>query len=159
MKKRLLILGLLVSSLLNMAFSFPFKAPEVSFSTFDGKTYRFSDFKGKVVLVNFFATYCPPCMVELRDLAKLYRKYRDRGLVVVSFMVDEEGRPLLPQIVEAKGITYPVGVATEKVLRAFGDFPTTPTTFIINKKGMVVSRMVGYSGRRHLEEKIKEYLE
>ncbi|HIE33271.1 MAG TPA: TlpA family protein disulfide reductase [Thermodesulfobacteriaceae bacterium] len=151
-------MALLVLSMLSMAFSSPAKAPEVSFSTLDGKTYYFSDFKGKVVLVNFFASYCPPCMVELNELAKLYKKYQDDGLVVVSLMVDEEGRALLPQIVEAKGITYPVGVATEEVLKAFGDPPITPTTFIINKEGVVVKRLLGYTGRKYLERKIKEYL-
>ncbi len=151
----LLMIGVLLWGSLLAASS---KAPNVPFSTLDGKTYTFSDFRGKVVVVNFFASYCPPCMVELKELAKLYRKYERAGLVVVSLMVDEEGQPLLPHIVEAKGITYPVGMASEEMLKAFGNPPITPTTFIINREGEVVKRIVGYAGKKYLEKSIRSYL-
>ncbi len=134
------------------------KVENLSFSAIDGRTYKFSDFKGSVVVVNFFASYCPPCMVELRELANLYRKYREEGLVVIGLMVDEEGRSLLPYIVEAKKIPYPVGMATPELLKAFGYPSITPTTFIINRKGEVVKRIVGFSGKKALEEKIVKYL-
>jgi len=159
MRKYFLVIAFLFMAVFGMAFSHLTTLPKLSFSTWDGKTYSFSDFKGKVVVVNFFASYCPPCMVELKELAKLYKKYKDDGLVVVGFMVDQEGRPLLPQIVEAKGITYPVGMGTEEILKAFGDPPITPTSFLVDREGRVVKRIFGYAGRKYLEKKIQEYLE
>ncbi len=144
--------------LVGMGFSYPKKAPEIRFTGLDGKDYRLSAFRGKVVIVNFFASHCPPCMVELKELARLYREYEDQGLVVISLMVDQEGSPLLPQIVKAKGITYPVGLASEEIIQAFGNVYITPTTFIIDKEGQVVKRLVGYAGRKYLEKKIREYL-
>jgi len=160
MMKRLATLWLMVGLvfLVGMGFSYPKKAPDIRFTGLDGKDYQLSDFRGKVVIVNFFASHCPPCMVELKELAKLYRKYEGRGLVIISLMVDEEASPLLPQIVRAKGITYPVGIASEKIMEAFGNVYITPTTFIINKEGQVVKRLVGYAGPKYLEKKIREYL-
>ncbi len=131
---------------------------QATFKDLEGKTHRLGDFKGKVVLVNFFASYCPPCMVEIKELVKLYRKYQKDGLVVVGLMVDREGESLLPHIVEAKGITYPVGLATKEILDLFGNPPITPTTFIIDREGTVVKRLIGYTGRKYLEKKVKEYL-
>ncbi len=158
MRRTLPFLLLSLVFLWSMGFSYPKKAPEIKFAGLDGKEYRLSDFRGRVVIVNFFASHCPPCMVELKELAKLYRKYKNDGLVIVSLMTDTEAAPLLPQIVEAKGITYPVGLASEEIMRAFGNIYITPTTFIIDREGQVVKRLVGYAGEKYLEKKVREYL-
>lgn len=159
MPKRLIFLWLALALVLTgMGFSSPKKSPDISFSDLDGHRYHLSDFRGKVVVVNFFKSDCPPCMVELRELAKLYRKYEKDGLMIISLMIDEEGLPLLPRIVEAKGITYPVGLASEEVIQAFGGVYITPTTFIIDRQGEVVKRFIGYAGREYLEKKIRKYL-
>jgi len=158
MSKRVILWVLMLAlAVAGMGFSAP-KSPDITFSDLDGHRYHLSDFRGKVVVLNFFKSDCPPCMVELRELAKLYRKYKKDGLVIVSLMVDEEGLPLLPRIVEAKGITYPVGLASEEAIRAFGGVYITPTTFIIDREGEVVKRLIGYAGRDYLEKKIREYL-
>ncbi|RUM88669.1 MAG: hypothetical protein DSZ24_03075 [Thermodesulfatator sp.] len=159
MRERFRFLILFLALVLTgMGFSYPKKSPDITFSDLDGHRYRLSDFRGKVVVLNFFKSDCPPCMVELRELARLYRKYKKDGLMIVSLMVDEEALPLLPRIVEAKKITYPVGLATEETMEAFGGVYITPTTFIIDRQGEVVKRLLGYAGEEYLEKKIREYL-
>lgn len=115
-----------------------------SFQTYDGKRYKLSDFRGRYVLVNLFSSYCPPCMVELKVLERLNKTCSDRGLQIISLMIDREGAVLLPKIVSSRGLTYPVGLATQEVLRNFSDFSITPTTYLLDPNGNRIEKFVGY---------------
>lgn len=120
------------------------KTIDFSFSTYKGQKYKLSDFNGKYILINLFASYCPPCMIELKVLQKLHETCSARGLQVISLMIDKEGAPLLSRIVSSRNLTYPVGLANEEVFKIFKDFSITPTTYIVNPKGEIINKEVGY---------------
>lgn len=115
-----------------------------SFNTHDGKKYSLSDFKGKYILLNLFSSYCPPCMVELKVLQKLNENCSNKGLQVVSLMIDREGVQLLPKIVSSRNLTYPVGLANQEVFKTFPDFSITPTTYLLDPSGNRIEKFVGY---------------
>ncbi|WP_022853490.1 TlpA family protein disulfide reductase [Thermodesulfatator atlanticus] len=119
---------------------------------------KLENFKGKVLLVNFFATYCPPCQVELLEFSDLYRKFNPQGLEILTFMVDQGGERVLPHLIYSKNIKYCVAIANDEILSAF-DWPDIlPTTFIIDQKGNIVKKYVGYAGKKELEKEILNLL-
>ncbi len=124
-----------------------------SFRTLDGKKYTFEDLKGKVVVVEFFASWCPSCRMSLPYMASLYERYKDKGLFVVGLSFDQEG---LDVIKRSLRIPFPVGYAPELLSQHFG-VSTLPTVFIFNKEGKVVDRFVGYSPE--IEESIRKEVE
>jgi len=109
----------------------------------DGKTISFADLKGKVVLVNFWATWCPPCRAEIPDLVKLQEKYRDK-LVILGVSEDEDASP---QEVKAFGagqkMNYPIVMLTPELSKIFKGVSALPTTFVIDPKGKIRQRHVG----------------
>ncbi len=123
------------------------------------RDFTFKDFKGKVLLVNFFATYCPPCQVELLEFTDLYRKFKPKGLEIISFMVDEGGERVLPHIIHSKKIDYYVAIADEAVLSFFNWPDVLPTTFLIDQDGRIVKKFMGYTSKRTLEEEILNLLD
>ncbi len=123
-----------------------------------GEKLSFKDFKGKVLLVNFFATYCPPCQVELLEFSELYKEFKPKGVEIISFMVDPGGERLLPHLIHSKGITYYVAIADESVLSAFGWPDLLPTTFLVDREGRIVRKFVGYVGKKFLEEQLTALL-
>ncbi len=122
------------------------------------KDLKFEDFKGKVLLINFFATYCPPCQVELLEFSDLYRKFNSQGLEIISFMVDQGGERVLPHLIHSKGIKYYVAIADESILAAFQWPDILPTTFLVDHNGQIVKKFVGYAGKKDLEKAIIELL-
>ncbi len=122
------------------------------------KDLKFEDFKGKVLLINFFATYCPPCQVELLEFSELYRKFNPQGLEIISFMVDQGGERVLPHLIHSKKIKYYVAIADEEVLSVFKWPDVLPTTFLVDQNGQVVKKFVGYTGKKTLEEEILNLL-
>ncbi len=120
---------------------------------------KFEDFKGKVLIINFFATYCPPCQVELLEFSDLYRKFNSQGLEIISFMVDQGGERILPHLIHSKGIKYYVAIADEAILSAFEWPDLLPTTFLVDKDGRIVKKFVGFAGKKALEEAIINLLE
>ncbi len=131
---------------------------DFSFQTIDGKTYRLSNFNGKVVLLNLFASYCPPCMIELKVLQRLHESCSANGLQVISLMVDLDGAPLLPRIIKSRNLTYPVGLANKSVFETFRDFSTTPTTYIIDQKGTISNKVVGYHNFDEWKKLLSSYI-
>lgn len=134
-----------------LSISFPYasqgtqaKVIDFSFTTYNGQKYKLSNFYGKYILINLFASYCPPCMVELKVLQRLHETCNNKGLQVISLMIDREGSPLLSRIVSSRNLTYPVGLANDDVFKIFKDFFTTPTTYVINTRGEIVDKHVGY---------------
>ncbi|MFN4132469.1 MAG: TlpA family protein disulfide reductase [Caldimicrobium sp.] len=134
------------------------KSIDFSFSTYKGQSYKLSDFNGKYVLVNLFASYCPPCMIELKVLQKLHDTCSNRGLQVISLMIDKEGAPLLSRIVSSRNLTYPVGLANEEVFKIFKDFSITPTTYMIDPKGEIINKYVGYKNYNEWIKSLSAYI-
>ncbi len=132
--------------------------PDLSFYTAQGKKLSFKEFKGKVLIVNFFATYCAPCQVELIELEEIYKRFHPQGLEIISFMVDREGALLLPHIISSRGITYYVAVADDSIFAAFGWPDILPTTFLVDHNGNIVRKIVGFAGRKTLESELRPLL-
>ncbi len=114
------------------------------FYTYKGKKYNIADFRGKYVLLNLFASYCPTCMIELGTLNKIRNRCSAKELKIVSLMIDRGGLPLLPKIVTSRNLKYTVGLAPSKIFKIFPDFSDLPTTYFLNKKGEVIGKIVGF---------------
>ena len=122
----------------------PDDAPEYDLVTLSGDTVRSAELAGRVVVVNFWATWCPPCRLEMPSLQKLHERRAAEGAVVLGFSTDVGGDEGVRAFLRERGITYPVGKATGEHQRAFGGIQGIPTTFILDREGRVRHRVVGY---------------
>ncbi len=136
-------LGPQVGALLGISFD-PEEAPAYTLVTLAGDTVRSSDLEGKVVVLNFWATWCGPCRLEMPSLQRLHERRAEDGVVVLGLATDVGGEAPIRSFLRERGITYPVGRATWEQRRAFGGIPGIPTTFIVDRSGVVRHKVVGY---------------
>ncbi|GAB4344894.1 MAG: hypothetical protein Kow0089_21710 [Desulfobulbaceae bacterium] len=135
------------------------KMPEFSLpSALDGKEVRSSDFAGKVLLVTFFATWCPPCRKEVPTLIGLQNELGPKGFSVVGMSVDEKGPKVVIKMIKKDKINYPVLMARGKTARDFGGVAGIPTSFLVDRSGRIVKRYPGYVPKKVLEKDIKGVL-
>lgn len=123
-----------------------------------GDTVDSAFFKGKTLLVTFFATWCGPCMQEIPDLIKLQNEYAAKGFSVLGLSVDQGGAGIVKKLVEKRSINYPVLLANGVVARGFGGVVGIPTSFLVNSKGQVVKKYPGYVPRMILEADIERVM-
>ena len=124
----------------------------------DGKPVKSSDFTGKVVILDFWATWCGPCRMEIPGFIELQKQYADKGLVVVGVSLDQDGASVVKAFMEKTGINYPIVLGDEAIVSAFGGVEGIPTTFIIDRNGRIVGKHVGYSAKAEFEAEIKPLL-
>lgn len=134
------------------------KAEDFTLNNGYGKTYSLNDFKGKMVILNFWATWCPPCKKEIPDFIKLYEKYKDNGLVILGVSVDQGGWMITKEFAESAGINYPIVMANRDITYKYGGVRSIPTTFVINQKGQIAASFTGYRPRNIWEEQIRTIL-
>ncbi len=134
------------------------KAADFQLRDLRGGEVRLSDFSGKVVILNFWATWCPPCRMELPGLQDLYARYKDRGATVVGIAVDSGGEEELKRFVRKVGIDYPVLVGDQKVMNQYGGIQGLPTTFIIDQNGIILNRYMGLVDLSIYEKSIRALL-
>lgn len=131
-----------------------------TFEGLDGKPLALADFKGKPLLVNFWATWCQPCRKEIPDLIEVYAKYRGRGLQMVGLAVEEPDK--VADFVKEQGITYPIGLGREKgiwLLQTLGNRAAgMPYTVLIDAQGQIVFVKRGAITRERLVELIEPLL-
>lgn len=137
----------------------PRKAPDFKLKNIEGKTVELSKLKGKTVVLNFWATWCGPCRAEIPGFIQVYDKYKSRGLEIVGISLDEGGWGDVKPFVKKYAIPYPVVLGNNTVAEQYGNIEAIPTTFIIDKDGLVVDRHIGYLKMEDFENKIKGYLE
>ncbi len=135
------------------------RVPDVSLVAIDGSTLRFDDPPHRLLLVNFWATWCAPCREEIPDFNRLLAAYRDRGLRIVGISMDEEGEEVVKPFVAEFEMTYPVAIGDDALAEAFGGLPGFPTTFLVDAEGTIVDKWFGAIPRKILEEKIRGRLE
>lgn len=119
-------------------------APDFALKTTDGKVIKLSDFRGKVVIVDFWATWCPPCRAEIPDFIKLYSNYKDKGFQMLGISLDQGGLNDVIPFMKKYGINYPIMLGNDEVVAAYGGIRGIPTTFVIDKKGNVRAAFEGY---------------
>ncbi len=117
-------------------------APPFLVSDIDGQIVSTAAWRGKVVLMNFWATWCPPCREEIPILIELSRKYPDK-LLVIGVSMDDGPPEDVKEFVAAAGINYPIVMWSRELIRAYGGVPALPTSFLINAEGRVVQKHVG----------------
>ncbi|MBW1897106.1 MAG: TlpA family protein disulfide reductase [Deltaproteobacteria bacterium] len=134
------------------------KAPDFALQDLDGGVHRLSDFKGDVVILNFFATWCAPCRKEVPDLVRLHKGFAKKGVSVIGVSLDEEGQSVLRPFIKQHGITYPVVMATREMLMDYGGMQGIPTTFLIDHNGSIIDRFVGLVPGHQIESSVRSLL-
>ncbi len=120
-------------------------APDLTVTTLQGERLTLANLKGKVVLVNFFGSWCMPCRVEVPHLVKLHRKYQDRPFEILGLALEMPGTlDPLKRFVAGFQISYPVAAAGVKEAKLFGGVRGVPTSFLIDRRGRLVQRFIGY---------------
>lgn len=125
----------------------------------NGESFQLSDQKGKVVLLNIWATWCPPCHDETPEFVKLFNKYEDQGLIVLGVSIDEQGRSVVRPFVEKYEVSYPVIIDDGSILDKYGPTMGIPTSYIIDKKGNLRYFAVGPLTLKELTPRIEDLLE
>jgi peroxiredoxin len=133
-------------------------APNFSLQNSSGKFVELAKLKGKAVVVNFWATWCPPCKAEIPGFLKVYDKYRTKGLEIVGISLDEKGWSVVKPFIQKYKIGYPVVLDNGEVASKYGEIRSIPTTFFIDKKGKIIDSHVGYMTEADFEKKIKKLL-
>jgi cytochrome c biogenesis protein CcmG/thiol:disulfide interchange protein DsbE len=123
-----------------------------------GKTLQLSSLKGKAVLVNFWATYCDPCKVEMPWLADLQKKYGPQGFQILGVVMDDPGEKTIVDFANKMGVNYPVLVGTEKVADLYGGIDGLPMSFFLDRDGKVTDRVLGLEDESLIEASIKKSL-
>jgi len=132
-------------------------ASDFKLQDLNGKTVKLSDFKGKPVLLDFWATWCPPCRASIPGIESLHKKYSGKGLVVLSISLDDGDWDSVKSFSAEAGITYPVLKGTEDVSSQF-QVRTIPLVIIIDKEGKIVKRYLGFGDDDALEKDVKANL-
>jgi peroxiredoxin len=132
-------------------------APDFALLSIDGKTVRLSDFRGKAVLLNFWATYCAPCRIEMPWFVELQDRYAGEGLQVVGVAVDDASPDDIEKFASELGVNYPILVGEETVDNAYG-VQFLPSTFYIGRDGKVVGKVFGLKTKHEIEENINKTL-
>ena len=118
-------------------------SPGWQVTTLDGKAAGSEQLKGKVVVVDFWATWCGPCVHEIPGYIAMQKKYADRGLVIVGLSVDQNGLPVVSKFVSERGVNYSIALATQEIITAFGGIDAIPTTFLIDREGRIRHKKTG----------------
>lgn len=133
-------------------------APAWELRDIAGKVVRSDQFAGKIVVVDFWATWCPPCRAEIPGYVELQRKYAAQGLVIVGVSLDQAGPDVVKAFAAKYSINYPLVMGDEAAVRAFGGVEAIPTTFLIDGKGQIRDRKTGSEETEEYERKIRALL-
>jgi peroxiredoxin len=134
-------------------------APAFSLKTLDGRSIELSSFRGKVVLLNFWATWCAPCRVEMPWLVDFYNRYQAQGLEIVGVSVDDDARDKVAAFIRARNVNYTIVLKDENVGDAYGGLRFLPQTFFIGRNGNIIKHTFGVRGKDDFENEIRQALQ
>jgi peroxiredoxin len=133
-------------------------APDFALKDGDGKTVHLSDYKGKVVLLDFWATWCGPCKIEIPWFMDIERKNKDKGFEVLGVSMDDNGwEDVKPFLADLK-VNYRVVIGNDETARVYGGVDALPTTFLIDQQGKIAAIHVGLTSRKEIEDGVEELL-
>jgi len=133
-------------------------APNFILKDLNGKKVTLSDFKGKVIILDFWTTWCPPCRAEIPHLIDLYAAYRGRGLEVVGIALEPYNLRGVKDFIQRYRVTYPVLIGDNKVSADYGEIVSIPTTFVITQDAKIYRAYVGYQEKAVFEKDIQTLL-
>ena len=141
------------------AFSEGEKAPDFGLSDIDGNEFHLSDAAGKIVILDFWATWCPPCQETVPHLNELQKKFGDKGLQVVGISLDRKGLRVVKPFAKKYDISYKLLVGDySKVVEDYGGIVGIPTLFVIDRQGNIAVKFIGYVEKEELEDAVKKLL-
>lgn len=173
LRRHLFVLTLAVAGLAGLRQSSPFaiqnvpgdagqigsRLPEFSVTDLQGHTVRSADLRGKVVLIDFWATWCGPCKKEMPGYQQLLNRYGPRGFVVIGFKFDTLKDTEDPvRFAKKLGVRYPLAIATDTVKQKFGGIEGLPTTLIYDRQGILRSKVIGFEYTSAFEASVKQLL-
>jgi thiol-disulfide isomerase/thioredoxin len=135
------------------------QAPDFSLKDSYGRTLKLSDYKGKVILLDFWATWCGPCKIEIPWFIEFERKYKDQGFAVIGVAMDDEGWQVVNPFVSDLGINYRIVEGNDSVAQLFGGVEALPTTFLIDRLGRIAAVHVGLASKGDFEDGIRQLLD
>ena len=139
-------------------------APEFALKDADGKTVRLEDYKGKVVLLDFFATWCGPCKIEIPWFMEFERQNKDKGFSVLGVSMDDEGWEVVKPFLTELGVNYRVVIGNDATAQIYGGVDALPTTFLIDRNGKIAAVHIGLTdfgpkGKKVFEDGIAQLLQ
>jgi len=134
-------------------------APDFSLEALNGKTTKLSDFRGKAVLLNFWATWCGPCKIEMPWFVDLQKEYGSQGLQIVGVAMDDASKEDIAKFAKDMGVNYPILIGKEAVGDEYGGVPALPESFLIARDGRIVDRIIGLRGKAEIEDAVKKALD
>ena len=132
-------------------------APAFSLTDITGKPLKLSDYQGKVVALDFWATWCGPCRIEIPGFIELQKRYADQGFTMIGISMDDSPEPVVTFYRELQ-MNYPVAVGNDRLGELYGGMPGLPTTFLIGRDGRIYAKHVGAYDSRVFEAEIKQLL-
>ncbi|MBU0599347.1 TlpA family protein disulfide reductase [bacterium] len=133
-------------------------APNFKLLTLNKEVLTLSNFAGKVIILNFWATWCGPCKDEILDFVELYNKYKDKGLTIIGVNLNQTNEDEVKQVIERMKVSYPVVIANARVIKDYGGIRGIPATFVINQKGDLVKKFIGYRSKEVFENEVKRLI-
>ena len=134
------------------------QAPDFELVSLDGRKIKLSEFRGKAVILNFWATWCAPCKIEMPWFVDLQKHYGSDGLAILGVAMDDSDPQKIAEFASEMGVNYPVLLGTNKVSEAYGDVEYLPTTFYINRQGQIVGKVAGLIGKAEIEDDARKAL-
>ncbi|PYS48606.1 MAG: hypothetical protein DMF68_12600 [Acidobacteria bacterium] len=156
---RAIVFILLLIGLPVMALGQSSNAPALSLKDVRGRTVRLNEYKGKVVLINFWATWCPPCRAEMPDLIRIQREYQSKGLQVIGVTYPPETINEVRRFIRKLRVNYPIALGTKETKALFDQTDTLPLTIVIDRAGKVRERIEGILLPEEFEQKVKPLLQ
>lgn len=133
-------------------------APDFTLNDLNGKPVQLSQSRGKVVILDFWATWCPPCKAEIPHFKELYTQYQPKGLEIIGIALDQGGVADVAPFARELAINYPLVIGNPQVVESYGGIRGIPTTFLIDKKGRIAAKYVGYQDKQVFEKEIQRLL-
>lgn len=134
------------------------QAPSFHLKDVSGNKVVLADYQGKAVVLNFFATWCPPCRTEIPGFVKIYDRYREKGLEIIGISLDNDAEKVLPEFITEHSINYSVAIGTRDVIEQYGGIQSIPTTIFIDRNGDITNIHMGFIDEATFEMEAKKIL-